>query len=282
MIDDGTHRAALLGAVARLEDVFDGREDTPTPLPRVIGSRRPLTGTPVAVLVEPSISTFKIACFDPRAPAKLEGAAENWPALQKWTDLAYLKRVAGHRLVPVELGDHYLDANFTEKLMPFSEFLDRYLGGQGTAGYLAQHALFDQIPALRRDVAIPDYCAVADDPDVEPRLNAWFGPHNTKSPLHHDRYHNLLCQVVGSKYVRLYEPRHTHRLYPIQDGHHKGVSSSVLDIDAPHLDRDFPLFRDTPYTDCYLEPGDALYIPPHTWHYIEACETSFSVSAWWL
>lgn len=73
--------------------------------------------------------------------------------------------------------------------------------------YLAQHQLFDQIPALRRDVMTPDYCALLlEDEEGEAGaesvvMNAWFGPKGTVSPLHNDPFHNLLAQVVGKKRV---------------------------------------------------------------------------------
>jgi hypothetical protein len=38
------------------------------------------------------------------------------------------------------------------------------------------------------------------------------------TPLHTDPHHNLLAQVVGTKYVRLYAPPATPRLYPYREG----------------------------------------------------------------
>ena len=40
----------------------------------------------------------------------------------------------------------------------------------------------------------PIFCFQAESPR-ELRINAWLGPARTVSPLHHDRYHNLLAQV---------------------------------------------------------------------------------------
>ena len=56
------------------------------------------------------------------------------------------------------------------------------------------------------------------------RLNAWFGA-RTVSCLHHDPDHNLLCQVVGSKSVRLYHSSESHRLYP-----HAGMMSNTSQV----------------------------------------------------
>ena len=63
--------------------------------------------------------------------------------------------------------------------------------------------------ALTKETSPPSPCAVCD----EIILNMWMGPSKTTSPLHHDPYHNILSQVVGCKYVRLYHPNMSEYLY---------------------------------------------------------------------
>ncbi|KAL9089638.1 MAG: hypothetical protein Q9165_005670 [Trypethelium subeluteriae] len=184
-------------------------------------------------------------------------------------------------------------------------------------GYLAQHDLLAQIPSLRSDIAIPDYCYCATSatpselesmlsPD-EPLMNAWLGPGGTISPLHTDPYHNIFCQVVGSKYIRLYAPDQTSHLYPHGIDEQGVDMSNTSQIDLqPFISRDkgdfldtpqahdsenaesgssvadqFPLFEKAQYVEGILGPGDCLYIPKGWWHYVESLSTSFSVSFWW-
>lgn len=113
--------------------------------------------------------------------------------------------------------------------------------------YLAQHPLFDQLPELAQDIREPLYCVLGEG--RVHAVNAWFGPAGTVremqpvqqfsfcqitmidilacitlsvsvlsnlqvTPLHQDPSHNLLCQVVGAKYIRLYSPEHTASLAP--------------------------------------------------------------------
>ena len=49
--------------------------------------------------------------------------------------------------------------------MSFAAFMDGYfeVGRPKSAedrGYLAQHALFEQVPSLKRDFAVPKYCQI--------------------------------------------------------------------------------------------------------------------------
>lgn len=139
-------------------------------------------------------------------------------------------------------------------------------------------------------------------------LNAWLGPPGTITPLHTDPYHNMLAQLVGRKYVRLYAPLHTPQM--AARGREAGVemgNTSALDVgalegwDAPGGGGDdddiggavagtiggrdaaaaAAAFRDVPFVDCILEPGDMLYIPAGWWHYVRGLSVSFSVSFWW-
>ena len=98
------------------------------------------------------------------------------------------------------------------------------------------------------------------------------------TPLHHDPHYNLLAQVVGSKYVRLYHPRHTAQLHPYNTG--LTQNSSQIDVFEPDHSL-YPEFAALPFLDCILQPGQMLFIPPDWWHYVKALSVSFSVSFWW-
>lgn len=194
----------------------------------------------------------------------------------RWS-IDYLKKIAGYRTVPIEIGSKYTDDAWSQSLTTVNEFIDEYILApkKSSTGYLAQYQLFHQIPRLQEDIITPDYCYVGESDDVQ--VNVWFGPKGTISPLHHDPDHNFLCQVVGSKYIRLYEESVSALLYP-----HEGLLSNTSRVDVEEPDTaSFPLFPTAPYVECVLEPGNILYLPPRMWHYVRSLSTSFSVSFWW-
>jgi hypothetical protein len=181
-----------------------------------------------------SLVRFYNECFSQQKPVVMKGCMDEWPALQpaspgttnfaRWSDLSYLLRFLGHRTVPVETGASYLSTDSGSSFMTGQQFVEQYIVGcpPGDAehvadagvclpvAYLAQHRLLDQIPRLREDIIIPDYCALLQDVDdatpdeaAEVKVQAWLGPVGTVSPLHHDPYYNILAQVAGASSLTL-------------------------------------------------------------------------------
>ena len=290
------------------------------PFPRA--SLTPNVQRPVSIFSDPSIPALERHMQHPNneglgpEPLLIKGSLTGWPALTKWKDISYLRSntIGGRRLVPVEIGKSYVDSAWGQSIITFNKFLDDYVldspekPGNGMA-YLAQYDLFEHIPALRNDIMIPDLCYANCSPPhhsspflnkhsalprlEDPILNAWFGPAGTVSPTHTDPYHNILAQVVGRKYVRLYAPREHKKLYPkgIEEGGVDMSNTSNVDIglisgmdgnvdDQKAAVDEFPLFKEAEYVDVILEAGDCLYIPLGWWHYVRSLSVSFSVSFW--
>ena len=197
-------------------------------------------------------------------------------------------------MVPIEYGRRYTDEDFAQRLEPFGEYLRSYVAAAEPAetAYLAQHRLLDQIPKLRADILVPDYCALADA--AEPELvNVFIGPATTVSPLHSDPRHNFFCQVFafvlfvlkeniqlqirGRKFVRLIDPKHAENVYQYEN--FLQANSSRVDVEKPDYE-EFTHFRDVPCEDYIMEQGDCLYIPQRYLHYVRALEPSISVSIW--
>ncbi|CAM8913482.1 unnamed protein product [Rhodiola kirilowii] len=225
-----------------------------------------------------SLEGFLCDYFLSGSPVIISDCMAHWPARKKWGDIEYLRRVAGERTVPVEVGKNYLCSEWKQELITFSEFLMRLQSNDTSEGptYLAQHPLFDQISELRKDILIPDYCFAGGGKLRS--LNAWFGPSGTVTPLHHDPHHNILAQVVGRKYVRLYSAAIIDELYPYSETMLR--NSSKVDLDSIN-ETEFPKVHDLEFLDCILEEGDMLYIPPKWWHYVRSLTVSYSVSFWW-
>lgn len=295
---------------------------------------------PIDKVLAPSMESFEKHMQQPvdldvgPRPMVIQRAIEHWPArnVRSWSKPSYLlsKTFHGCRLIPIETGRSYVDEGWGQAIITFKEFLDDYVlrdpndspgspnlspssdppfQGEKT-GYLAQHDLFTQIPSLRADISVPDYCYTkaslphhssplasrhaATNKLEDPLLNAWFGPAGTISPLHTDPYHNILAQVVGTKYIRLYAPKESKKLYArgIEDGGIDMCNTSALDIgliegwDFTEESREdaiarHPLYFEADYVDVILEEGECLYIPLGWWHYVRSLTVSFSVSFWW-
>lgn len=309
---------------------------------------------PLPRLSSPSLAAFekRLNDDDGLRPFIMTNTINHWPAIEDpdsaWSNPRNLlkRTLGGRRIMPVELGRSYTDQDWGQKLMPFSEYMVEYMLQDPSipecdrrTGYLAQHDLFTQIPELRSDICIPDFCFAnmpqvehegktsggnssttsgsessgdGDEVDRDVMLNAWFGPAHTISPLHTDPHHNILAQVVGSKYVRLYAPDQTVLLYPrSKEGEVDMSNTSQVDIEfamkafegrslepvsedysdsksegtdlgrKSNFANRFPDFFQAEFIEGVLGPGECLFVPRGWWHYIRSLSASCSVSFWW-
>jgi hypothetical protein len=218
----------------------------------------------------------------------IRGVASEWPALKKWRAMDVVAREFGHRLVPIEIGS--MTNGMEEAVVTFRQFVSKYLSTSATkdcwtlddavmdknsVAYIAQHPLLDQIPALCSDIDM-NPCGVQPT-----NINIWMGTGGTRTPLHFDSYDNLLVQLVGAKYVRLYDRECSQQLYVSKKDTSYGGQGNMSELDCEREDYErHPLAKDCNYKEVLLFPGDCLFIPARQWHYVRSLSTSVSVNYW--
>ena len=211
-------------------------------------------------------------------PFVVRGLCSHWDATEKWRCPQYWLHNFAEVFVPVEIGG-YLSADFEQALVSMADYVHYICDpGSGPRVYLAQYNIFSLIPRLAYDVSpLPDHICMMGD--VLSR-NIFFGPIGTVSPLHTDPHDNLLCQVFGTKYVRLHDPLDSQFLYPT-GGRLTGNSTdlpddlTVWDDETSHT---FPLYHQARQYETILRGGDCLYIPRGWWHFVKSESPSASMA----
>ncbi len=259
---DAALAAAAMEAVAAA-DARCGAEHAALAAARAPAAAPPLTR-----------AAFLEAHVRPRRPAVLTGALAGWRALRLWRSAEWWRARWGHRTVPLEVGLPG-SGGWREESHTVRDFCERYLagGGGGEVAYLAQHELFSQLPALWRDFSVP-----AALPTAPGSVNVWWGTAGTVTRLHFDSYDNLLCQVGGYKWVRLFPPDAAPTLYALPPiGAAAQGNVSAVNVEAPDATA-HPLYDPSRGVDALLGPGDALFIPRGWWHWVRSLCPSLSVN----
>lgn len=142
---------------------------------------------------------------------------------------------------------------------------------------MSQHHLLHQHPALQSLLAVPPYVLGR---ELSP-TNVWIGTRGTVTSLHSDPSDNLLCQVAGFKYFRLYDLEQTGLIHAttLRAQNTNSFGTSPVRLEAP-LPPQYATAAQAPFVEGILAPGDVLFIPKSMWHYVRSLTTSVSVNFW--
>src|SRR5262249_7781528 len=110
----------------------------------------------------------------------------------------------------------------------------------------------------------------------------WVGPANTITGLHTDYPDNWFCQFCGEKEFVLFAPEDDAFLMPSPKYDFGGVLSR---IDVMRLYEGGPeaaRFTNAHGIYARVQPGDALFVPRNTWHFVVSLEPAISLSVFGL
>lgn len=231
-------------------------------------------------------------------PAVLRGLVAEWPLVVAAHEGAeglagWLNAHATQETAPVWVGppaiegrfgfsDDFGGYNHDRKLASIAQLLDLLLRQRG-----ADEAWSIYAGALPVDRHLPGFRAANPmpllDADREMLVSLWLG-NRTSTAAHWDLPQNLACVVAGRRRFTLFPIDQVANLYvgPL-DRTLAGQPSSLVDVDAPDLDR-FPRFAAAQAAAevAELEPGDALYMPSLWWHAVRSeDEVGAMVNFWW-
>lgn len=217
--------------------------------------------------------TFLTDYKRPARPVIIEQLCTTWPAHSRWT-FDYLKERAGKVMVPLydsQTARGYKHQHAPAVHLRLDEYMQRLEQGENELR-LFFFNFFNSIPELSEDFEYPDLGL------------AWFrklpvlfmGGKGSRVQLHFDidLADILLCHFGGAKRVLLFSPEQTPWLYRVPFSF-----SALFDarVDRPDYER-FPALRQVQGQVADLVHGEALYIPPGWWHFVEYREIGFSMS----
>lgn len=142
--------------------------------------------------------------------------------------------------------------------------------------YIGSKVVPEYLPGLEQETRI-DFLGENVDPTI------WIGNAITVA-THNDDSENIACVAVGRRRFTLFPPEEKSNLYiGPADITPAGRPISLVDLYEPDFEM-FPRFRDAlkRVQVAELGPGDALYIPTHWWHHVQALDPiNILVNFWW-
>ena len=240
----GKHTASKQGVMEMGCSLFDEDDINELHFPRILfpdeaGSC--LKGQPIKCVngnvISPSIFRER---YRNKTPVLLSQHIACWKAVREWENTEYLKSLLNpQREVKAFVAKDnrsFLDNEEVTEKVPLRieqlittvfEFDDNFHQTRYYYRDLLEYGLYEDIePGTLWNTLIEEPREDEESKKDTPHLfnhslmRIWLGTAGNTTPLHFDRCHGLLCQIVGTKQVTLFSPEDTRNLYP-----HDGVST---------------------------------------------------------
>jgi hypothetical protein len=233
-----------------------------SPEPQIVESREGLTPF-----------EFKKKYFSLSRPVVFKAAARSWVCCEKW-DLDYFKLGYGENdvLLVNANGLTSREDNSHYEFLTVRELVENIK--EGGKKYLRFSPLLENNPTLVKDLDLNWLQTMRGMKTFANTYYMFLGGARQKTLLHTDQPCNLYVQVYGEKKWTLYSPKDSLFMYP--EISNTAYIKSPVDVDQPDH-KNFPLFRHAIAHTAHLYPGDILYVPPHTWHFVENLSDTIAV-----
>lgn len=218
---------------------------------------------------------------------------QSWKALWKWNMTYLSQNMDTETLRSVKCTNNYItfdpDNRSPLKLnislpyslanMSTSHFFECVASTKPCSDGFVGHYYFGTVPeSLKKDIQ-PSHLLYHTDKDLKAAKQfMWISSPGMITHTHFDQDYNFFVQLVGEKRFTLWTPEQHELMYVYPRVHPLWHKSRVnfRDVDI----QQFPGFSRARGIQVKLGPGDMLYVPPYTWHYVETFSSSVSLSTW--
>eukprot|EP01135_Chromosphaera_perkinsii_P008258 Nk52_evm1s1223 gene=Nk52_evmTU1s1223 len=264
---------------------------------------------------------FKDIFYKCSQPVIITDFVTKWPAFSNFNNrinssssgslkgAAYLKQNWGSVSVLVDESpnDYFPDDDKLRKenqnneaTMTFAGFIDKLQGNyqnytrqgkQAPTKLYLQHTALDFFDRMQDEMILPPYF----NHSLLQSTNIWFGGGGHAGECHYDVYSNFLCQISGSKHLKLIPPRFYTQMSPTVDTKKKNFSH--VNTNDPRVEKastsTHPKYTKILHEvyETTLGPGEMLFIPVWWWHQVTGLpmndageqEEGFNISMniWW-
>ncbi len=212
-------------------------------------------------------------------PVVLEGKANDWPCVQKWSlDWLYENYCEDKVAIFDPLGSESEGVNYEVEETNLKDVLDAMRTGETSKYSRFNRILYDH-PELVEDFDWKWLYKSRNRVSSGKTFQVFIGGKGTQTSLHCAGEHNLFTQVHGSKHWHLFPPNSDMLLDPPIT--RSPYFYSRFDPDSPDFNQ-FPAAKFLDPLECVLHPGDVLFNPPFWWHQVKNVSHSIGVGFRWF